>query len=105
MGDYIERQAAIEAFENADKDVMADYGEHYGCEWGFSSEVVNQTISSIQAADVMPVRVGKWIDGAENFTYGNYNAECSNCHANISWSGCDEDFNFCPNCGAIMTEE
>lgn len=25
MGDYIERQAAIEAFENADKDVMADY--------------------------------------------------------------------------------
>lgn len=54
------------------------------------------------AADVRPVVREKWIDGAENFTCGNYNAECSNCHANIRWNGCDEDFNFCPNCGADM---
>lgn len=45
---------------------------------------------------------GRWIDGAENFTCGNHNAECSACHCNVSWSGCDEDFNYCPNCGAKM---
>lgn len=49
-----------------------------------------------------PVRHGRWIDGAENFTCGNHNAECSVCHCNISWSGCDEDFNYCPRCGAKM---
>lgn len=50
-------------------------------------------------------RHGRWIDGAENFTCGNHNAECSACHCNVSWSGCDEDFNYCPNCGAKMDGE
>lgn len=49
-----------------------------------------------------PVVHGRWIEGAENFTCGNHNAECSVCGANISWNGCDEDFNYCPNCGAKM---
>lgn len=61
MDDYISRQATIEAFENADKDVMADYGEHYGCEWGFSIEAVNQTINSIPTEDVRNIVYGKKI--------------------------------------------
>ena len=42
------------------------------------------------------------IDGAEDFTCGNHNAECSICRCYVSWDGCDEDFNYCPNCGAKM---
>ena len=51
-----------------------------------------------------PVVHGRWLDGAEDFTCGNHNAECSICHCYVSWSGCDEDFNYCPNCGARMDE-
>ena len=54
------------------------------------------------AADVAEVVHGRWLDGAEDFTCGQHNAECSICHCYISWSGCDEDFNYCPNCGAKM---
>ena len=54
------------------------------------------------AADVAPVVHGRWIDGAEDFTCGNHNAECSICRCYVSWDGCDEDFNYYPNCGAKM---
>ncbi len=59
-------------------------------------------IKNMPAADVAPVVHGRWLDGAEDFTCGQHNAECSICHCYISWSGCDEDFNYCPNCGAKM---
>ena len=61
-----------------------------------------QSILDTPAADVAPVVHGRWIDGAEDFTCGNHNAECSICRCYVSWDGCDEDFNYCPNCGAKM---
>lgn len=98
MDDYISRQAVIKAFENADKDVMANYGEYYGCEWGFSIEAVNQTINSITDADVRPVVRGIWGD----------DDCCTNCgeEADYNWErGIHYYSNFCPNCGADMREE
>ena len=65
------------------------------CKW-----IIDKLVQSED--DIAIVRHGRWIDGAENFTCGNHNAECSVCHCNISWSGCDEDFNYCPHCGAKM---
>ena len=59
-------------------------------------------VRDMPAADVAPVVHGRWIDGAEDFTCGNHNAECSICRCYVSWDGCDEDFNYCPNCGARM---
>ena len=61
-----------------------------------------QIIKDLPAADVAEVVHGRWIDGAEDFTCGNHNAECSICRRYVSWDGCDEDFNYCPNCGAKM---
>lgn len=61
-----------------------------------------QSISDMPSADVAEVVHGRWIDGAEDFTCGNHNAECSICRCYVSWDGCDEDFNYCPNCGARM---
>lgn len=53
--------------------------------------------------DAESVRHGHWIDGAQNFTCGNFDYECSRCGANINSNlGCDEDFNYCPFCGAKM---
>ena len=59
-------------------------------------------LAKVPAADVAEVVHGRWIDGAEDFTCGNHNAECSICRCYVSWDGCDEDFNYCPNCGAKM---
>lgn len=89
MAEYIERSAAIRALTLHDCD----------------SAGAKIAIRDIPAADVSPVVHGRWIEGAENFTCGNHNAECSVCGANISWNGCDEDFNYCPNCGAKMDKE
>lgn len=65
-------------------------------------DLVKFGLDRIPAADVAEVVHGRWIDGAEDFTCGNHNAECSICRCYVSWDGCDEDFNYCPNCGAKM---
>lgn len=101
MDDYISRQAAIEAFENADKDVMADYGEHYGCEWGFSSETVNKTINSIPSEKVKPIVHGNWSHlGGDEWCC----TACGNViHTEGSWEKPTKKF--CDECGADMREE
>ena len=55
------------------------------------------------AADVAEVRHGEWIEGAEHFTNGFYEAECSECGNYIRWNeGNSGEWNYCPNCGAKM---
>ena len=48
--EYIEREAAINAFEYADYDVVAKYGDD-----GFSFDTVERIIRNIPATDVRPV--------------------------------------------------
>ena len=91
MAEYIEREALL--------------AKAVPIEGYFSNMVSACDVTQIPAVDVVPVVYGQWIEGAENFTCGNHNAECSVCHCNISWSGCDEDYNYCPNCGARMDGE
>ena len=43
MSDYISRDKVAQAFEDADVDVCEDYGEYYGCEWGFSRDAVRKS--------------------------------------------------------------
>jgi DNA-directed RNA polymerase subunit RPC12/RpoP len=95
---YIEREAALAAtcqYCSAKEDCLpnercADY------------ELVN----SIPAADVAPVRHGRWID-----TYGD-SWTCSVCGAesyfNEDWRGKDDKsylMNYCHYCGAKMDKE
>lgn len=55
MSDYISREAALEAFENADADVREDY--RYGaCDWGFGMKNIQKVLNSVPTADVDPVR-------------------------------------------------
>lgn len=54
-------------------------------------------------ADVAEVRHGEWIDkGQEDDSYENC-YECSACHNWIFMV--DEEYNYCPNCGAKMDKE
>lgn len=101
MADYIKRDALLEARELA----ICAY-ENAGV---FNADAIRNrlkplldAVADTPAADVAEVVHGRWIDGAEDFTCGNHNAECSICRCYVSWDGCDEDFNYCPNCGARM---
>lgn len=55
MSDYISRDKVAQAFEYAYVDVCEDYGEYYGCEWGFSRDAVRKIVAELPAADVAPV--------------------------------------------------
>ena len=103
MSDYISRDKVAQAFEDADVDVCEDYGEYYGCEWGFSRDAVRKIVAELPAADVAPVRYGRWIKPVP----GDGENYCSVCHAEQPWFygyGYLES-NYCPNCGARMDKE
>lgn len=84
MAEYIERETALMR-------LMQD-----GC-----SEKNVQTIMALPAADVAPVRHGRWIDAYPDiepnpmFMYGI----CSECGFEQAIS---KYLNYCPNCGAKM---
>lgn len=91
--EYIEREALVERLKKEECD----------CEWLW-------TILDIPAADVAPVRHGRWkkSKGNERPTENGFVHDdryvCDCC----GWGCCCEtklDFSFCPNCGAKMGGE
>ena len=106
MDEYIERKALREAFENADADVVEEY-EDVTCDWGFGRKNILEVINSVPAADVAPVRHGKWLewfpgDFALIMTGEEMLYRCSSCDAKYSDA---EGYKYCPNCGAKMDLE
>ena len=93
MKEYIERGAITRAFREAETDLFTECDERYGIESGYSHEAVESIIASLPAADVAPVRHGRWIK------HEGYD-ECSECHAK-SIIG----HNYCHSCGAQMGKE
>ena len=88
--EYIEREALVERLKKEECD----------CEWLW-------TILDIPAADVAPVRHGRWkkSKGNERPTENGFVHDdryvCDCC----GWGCCCEtklDFSFCPNCGAKL---
>ena len=77
MAEYIDREVAL-------MKLMQD-----GC-----SAKNLQSISDMPAADVAPVRHGRWK------RYGKNLGECSECGEIVSVRN-----NYCPNCGAKMDEK
>ena len=90
MAEYIERELAIEALSRGE-----------GC-----GNVCRRAIERILAADVAPVRHGRWKPYHEaDIGYDEYGVRCSNCKFEVE----DHEVNFimkyCPNCGAKMDKE
>lgn len=57
------------------------------------------------AADVQPVKRGKWIENAGYGGWGDTIYQCSECGSERTCeTGISIDWNFCPNCGADMRE-
>lgn len=86
--DYIRRQKALDAFGLSEK-TRKYGGDHSGYDTRMLYEI-QDTIESLEPADVAPVVHAHWIDGYRWQT-------CSKCRnkGKRSWK-------FCPNCGAKM---
>lgn len=92
MSDYIEREAVEIMLENAQ--IVSD-GEYSG----YCTEDVNW--GKIPAADVAPVRHGRWIPS--DYT-GDCCYTCSECGF-VRDAYLLDIGNYCPACGALMDEK
>ena len=90
MDEYIKRGAAYEAIMSEPPD--AHYPHWYA-----------DKIKAIPAADVAPVRPGRWISVPHKLA-----RVCSVCNRDEPYKFADIDadvYDYCPNCGARMDEE
>lgn len=81
--------------EYIDRDRLLKVLEHNFCGIG-GADVMRQLIEMQPAADVAPVRHGRWTSPA----VGKYGCVCLVCKKQS-----DNDFDYCPNCGARMDGE
>lgn len=90
MAEYIKRESAIEA-------IMSDPPDAHYQSW------YAEKIKAIPAADVAPVRYGRWIEPSRLY-YGAKQYECSICYSDTFWKkhSISEKYPHCPNCGCRM---
>ena len=87
MDDYISREEAKRFFN-------LNFG-------GVSHAIIaSRLLDEIPAADVSPVRHGRWIYHPDDLFPGDSTQECSCCHEEEYLTLYNE--NYCPNCGAKM---
>ena len=94
MDEYIKRQTIMEFPIRKDHCDKEHANEHFI----FGIESVLEYVENLPAADVAPVRHGRWLDSKHKIFSNTYDYVCSNC-------GCDyalAKYNYCPNCGAKM---
>lgn len=96
MKEYIEREAVLAYPIRKDHYDREHGNEHFI----FGIESVIEFVENLPAADVAPVRHGRWIKPVP----GDGEPYCSECHAEQPWFygyGYYES-DYCPNCGALM---
>lgn len=94
MDEYIKRQAAIKAIYDSDPNGIRRA-------LGFNVRQIEEALRAIPAADVAPVRHGRW---ALNKKYGDY--ECSECGQGDvnAMDFTNLKMRYCPSCGAKMDD-
>ena len=99
MAEYIDREAAQTSCRK------------YSFAESYDAFAVDCILKAIPAADVAPVRHGRWIEKLGLYDKGFYISrkvwyECSHCGMKTNYRDeCFEkevDYNYCPNCGAKM---
>lgn len=96
MAEYIERKAANEALREC---VRAYPNSFYG-----GIEVARTAIRNLPAADVAPVRHGRWVESSipcEKYVC----SECGGACWYYDYQGDVAKSRYCPNCGAKMDLE
>ena len=100
MAEYIEREAFLKDIEERYCLPCKEVGkDHKGCKCRacWVDDMRGDAIDA-PAADVAPVRHGRWIE-KDKYTFGVM-YDCSICDNRILDNG--HSWNYCPNCGAKM---
>lgn len=99
MAEYIDKKEAIkelrEVYENEYPTASGDFDE-------YASHDVPNVLRNMKAADVQPVKRGRWI------MHSDYPDKiiCSHCNSACDAYFCERDsMKYCPNCGARMEED
>ena len=92
MKEYIEREAVLERLAKVDMDTY--YGFTAAVQFGVNHAI--QCIKEAPAADVAPVRHGRWI------VFDSENPESKECTACGYLFSRIHPSNYCPYCGALM---
>lgn len=109
MAEYIERETLKILFAGACAECRDSCAEFDGIEADCNQCLLNGVIKdakSIPAADVRPVKRGKWInDHNGKYSSSGDNYFCSACKdPSLRAFGKPARTNYCPNCGADMRE-
>ena len=97
MAEYIKRESAIDAV----LDVFYDTTDI-----DLSGEKLEAAILNVQAADVEPVKRGRWIMGTGENGLQTGHRKCSRCGEIVKYGySLYGVHNFCNYCGAKMIEE
>lgn len=106
MDEYISREAVLKAFritaKNSNKDYQRGLQDAIDC-------LVPEVIADIPAADVQPVKRGRWIDCTfydpyEKSCEQNFEYKCS-CCGHMIYNKPNDDNQYCGHCGARMDGE
>ena len=104
MAEYIERDALMRRIKEIH---CAECDSYHGvrCRACWVDDTLDY-IDSEPAADVAPVRHGRWIEPSRLY-YGAKQYECSLCCSDTFWNkhNITEKYPHCPNCGATMKLE
>lgn len=106
LDEYIKRGEVVEALEDDYKLCFAT-DPTIDVPYYKMKQAAICVIAGVHAANVAPIIKSTW-SSALSFSEGNEDIECNNCG---EWFNSHElcgrlgDANFCPNCGAAMTEE
>ena len=94
MAEYIDREAAEKVAERYGCTYGAALGRHSGL-----ADCIASEIEALPAADVSPVRHGRWIK--RGYFCGENEYECSVCHE-TEWRTSASRMKYCMFCGAKM---
>ena len=98
MAEYIDREAVVDA-------VTDIYYDTPGI--NLTAEKFEAAINGIQAADVAPVRHGRWEDSIDEwFETDVYTcSKCRESYVLVEGTPKENLWHYCPNCGAKMDGE
>lgn len=100
--EYIDRETIIRKLNEIGG---CDASDEWSKGWDKAIDTAVKAVEKLPAVDVAPVKHGKWIKATKPYPYYDYRCSACGCeeYRHIDSKGKVRIMNFCPNCGADMS--